>query len=221
MTIPTPFTDQFPLKDPPFNSRVRDQIDSAKNYYMLGFKPGFPLQAQELNELQEIFYIQQTLTLSLISNWSTDTLTAEAKDLNGAPWNGCTPLSPSLVTKSGTNITFNAGWYLLKKPEFASGLGIWVYNDSPITFSITFGADYGVNADAPSVVQCTTKLPGQEAAGEDATLQDSSGLSVINGPCGAARKAIENITFVQGASLKILEVSVDGAVKFLNGRPIT
>ena len=219
MPIPTPFSDSFPLKDPPFNSRIRDQINTAKNYYMLGFKPGFPLQAQELNEIQEIFYVQQTLTLNLISNWSA----GSGSGLNGAPWNGCTPLSPSLVVKTaGSNeLTLKAGWYLLKQQTFASGLGIWVYKNTDSVLNANVSGFYGVNVLTPTTIQCTTKLPSQEAAGEDATLQDSSNLNVINGPCGAARIKIEDLVFAFNGTLKILEVDTGGSIQFINGRIIS
>jgi len=221
MSIPTPFSDSFPLKDPPFNSRIRDQINTAKNYYMLGFKPGFPLQAQELNEIQEIFYVQQTLTLNLISNWSA----GSGSGLNGAPWEGCTPLSPSLVVKTAgiPELTLKAGWYLLKDSTFASGLGVWVYknSDSILNYTPSTFGYYGVTVPAPTIIQCTTKLPGQEAIGEDATLQDSSGLSVINGPCGSARIKMEDMIFEVNGTLKILEVNNDGSIRFINGRPIS
>ena len=65
MPTTTPFNPSLPLYPEPYYSRITDNLDTTgaglddiKNYWLTGFKPGFPLQASELNELQEQFYIQ-------------------------------------------------------------------------------------------------------------------------------------------------------------------
>ena len=64
----------------PYCSRVEgDEIefegaldqDRAKNYQMVAFKPGHSLQASELNEIQEHFQMQLTLSISMMHNWIT------------------------------------------------------------------------------------------------------------------------------------------------------
>jgi hypothetical protein len=70
----------FPLSysaTTPYNSRVESQelawsagdTESPKNYQFVGFRPGFPLQASELNEIQEHFQMQLTLSMSMMHNW--------------------------------------------------------------------------------------------------------------------------------------------------------
>lgn len=72
-----------PLEDSPYYSRtvthqLHPRMDIPQeglpsNYVLLGFRPGFPLQAAELNEMQENFFLQQTLTCSMNHNWITST----------------------------------------------------------------------------------------------------------------------------------------------------
>jgi len=70
----------FPLSVAPYNSRVEgqelvfgdDEIDLVpKNYQFIAFRPGFPLQASELNEMQEHFQMQLTLSIAMMHNWIT------------------------------------------------------------------------------------------------------------------------------------------------------
>ena len=69
----------FPLEVQPLNSRVEDELTfgngevnpNPKNYQFIGFRPGFPLQASELNEIQEHYQMQLTLTINMMNNWIT------------------------------------------------------------------------------------------------------------------------------------------------------
>ena len=68
----------LPLSAEPFNSRVESEIDfegsagtKPKNYQFVAFRPGFPLQGSELNEMQEHFQVQMTLSLNMMNNWIT------------------------------------------------------------------------------------------------------------------------------------------------------
>jgi len=71
-----------PLFEIPYRSRVMEQQinppsealpqqGSPSNYVLTGFRPGLPLQAAELNEIQEQFYLQQSLTISMMHHWIT------------------------------------------------------------------------------------------------------------------------------------------------------
>lgn len=208
MSIPTPFTTNFPLTAAPFTSRIESQLDASKNYYLVAFKPGFPLQAAELNEMQEIFYMQQTLTQIMFANWGIKEYSEQAGvAMTATPWEGCTPLSPSLVSVNSdpTNITVTckAGWYLLKSPNYNGGFGVWVHipNDveritglNPSSNSAVTG-NYGLQV-VRQTVNCT-KNASPDPLTEDRTLQDSSNINVINGPCGAARIRMSNLFFVK------------------------
>jgi len=186
MTIPLPFSDSFSLTPPPFNSRVSNQIDQIKNYYAVAFKPGYPLQASELNEIQEIFYVQQTLTQTMISNWMSAGVILGVNQVTGPGWDGCTPINPNLITyiASTNTLTFGVGWYLIKKTNVNGGIGVWVYNDSITNISSVVAGDYGIIVE-PITINCTTQNP--EPSNTDSSLQDQIGINVINGPCGAAR----------------------------------
>jgi len=70
----------FPLRTAPYFSRVESQEvdfiggiedDVPKNYQFVAFRPGFSLQASELNEMQEHFQMQLTLSISMMHNWIT------------------------------------------------------------------------------------------------------------------------------------------------------
>ena len=222
MTIPSPFNSDLPLKQNPYRSRIQTQIDGSKNYFMVAFKPGFPLQASELNEMQEIFYVQQTLTQTLFSNWHIK----EYQEQNGAamtgtPWNGCTPLSPDLISYTIINnkisVTIQAGWYLLKQTTTAGlngifgGFGVWVYNptattiltDYDYTSDDSLDGDYGIIVKQVSI-NCTTN--NTPSTNEDRSLQDSSNINVINGPCGAARIKAEIVGFGKSTDAQAGEV---------------
>ena len=68
----------FPLQASPYYSRVEAQeidieegIDPPKNYQFIAFRPGFALQASELNEIQEHFQMQLSLSIAMMHNWIT------------------------------------------------------------------------------------------------------------------------------------------------------
>jgi len=72
----TPFgPDSFILQKEPYLSRV-DQHEispsdgNSQNYVMLGYVPAQPLQAAELNEIQEHFYRMRSLSDTMNFNWS-------------------------------------------------------------------------------------------------------------------------------------------------------
>lgn len=185
MTIPSPFSTDFPLNQTPFRSRIESQIDAVKNYYAVAFKPGFPLQASELNELQEIFYVQSTLNKNLVlGGWS-----------GPVPWNGTTPLNKGSITMGLSGpVTIGAGWYHVMDTQFNGGLGVWIYNDQDRSLSPVHqetGATspkYGFKIKPVSVECSNTNTP---ATNEDTSLQDQSNFNVIGGPCGAARLKLE------------------------------
>lgn len=67
-----------PSEGHPYNSRVESEISfeggqgtKPKNYQFVAFRPGFPLQASELNEIQEHFQMQLTLSIAMMNNWIT------------------------------------------------------------------------------------------------------------------------------------------------------
>jgi hypothetical protein len=79
----------FPLSPSPYFSRVEDKnvifetgedVSDFNNYQFVAFRPGFSLQASELNEMQENMQLQMSLSISMMHNW----ITSSASYL----WNG-------------------------------------------------------------------------------------------------------------------------------------
>ena len=85
----------FPLSTDPYYSRTEDknvefteadEISHNKNYQFVAFRPGFSLQASELNEMQENMQMQMSLSITMMHNWITSG--------SGFLWNGYNSNSP-------------------------------------------------------------------------------------------------------------------------------
>lgn len=94
-----------PLSVSPYNSRVvehmLDPFDDAENYKYVAFRPGYPLQAAELNEIQEYFYLEFSIIAFITNAWNQYSGTPAAQfgetDLQsyaGPFWDGATPIIP-------------------------------------------------------------------------------------------------------------------------------
>ena len=189
--MPAPLATPFPLKGTPFYSRISDQLtsDPVKNYYAIAFNPGFPLQASELNELQEIFFINNTLSTMMCSSWQSITY-------NIPSWTGLIPLSPTSIqitnvqqilgTWSG-DISIPLGWYLWGDP--ISKLRHWLYLDSNISGSISIPTGQtryiGLTVTKENIKCCTSN---ECSDGEDSDIRDNSnGFPGNSLTCGASR----------------------------------
>lgn len=165
MTLPFSNSTNFPLNGITYGSRTQSNIDNTKNYVFLGFKPGFPLQASELNEIQENFYAQQTLTSEMIYNWSN-------LGVSGPGWWGATPIKPQLLDRTGTaptvTVILSPGWLYVKQPNFMGGMGMWIYNTNTYNYTVPLGQDisYGIAVTLQEV-----------NASSDSSLNDNSGGS--------------------------------------------
>ena len=126
----------FPLSDSPYLSRVSTHFNDYKNYAMLAFNPGFALQAAELNEVQELFFINQSLTQRMNANW-INLGSTQTSPYTAPFWEGLIPLHPNYLTV--TSATYNSasgvatinyilspGWYLYTDKN--SKLSFWIYN---------------------------------------------------------------------------------------------
>jgi len=189
MTLPLVAT--FPLDKSPFYSRISTQIAAspAKNYYAIAFNPGYPLQASELNEVQELFFINNTLSNRFSSIWQ-----AQGSDI--PYWNGMIPLDPTYISltnvtnTSGTwtgTITISNGWYLWNNPN--SNLGFWIYLDVNVTgtFTIPFGATRYIGFTVlDQVISCCSSSTCSDTQDED-IRDNSSGFPGGYLTCGASR----------------------------------
>jgi hypothetical protein len=188
MTLPLVAT--FPLEKSPFYSRISTQIQTpAKNYYAIAFNPGYPLQASELNEVQELFFMNNTLSNRFSSIW-------QAKGSNIPYWNGMIPLDPTYISLTDvTNasgiwegtITISNGWYLWNNPN--SNLGFWIYLDEAVsgTFDIPFGdTSYVGFTVLDQVISCCSSSTCSDTQDED-IRDNSSGFAGGYLTCGASR----------------------------------
>lgn len=139
---------ELPLSVNPYWSRLTlSQLRGLtfKNYCFLGFKPGLPLQASELNEIQEMNAMNETLTHAMNYSWApknSDT------GVYGPAWNGTTPLYPeydgtnttqNLVGQTGSIVNIRQGWYLVTVKS--SNLKHWVY--LPVEYSVGITGNVG------------------------------------------------------------------------------
>ena len=93
----------FPLSPSPYYSRTEDKnvifdegefaTTTQNNYQFVAFRPGFSLQASELNEMQENLQLQMTLSIAMMHNWIT---TNSSFLWNG--WNNDAPSSEGGAT---------------------------------------------------------------------------------------------------------------------------
>lgn len=183
-----PSFQNLPLNNFPYNSRVA--VDPTK-YQMVAFKPGYPLQNSELNEIQDMIYIQQSLTAMMWSNWCTYKV-ATSVNSTGPGWEGATPLYPSLITL-GTNIlTVGEGWYLCKLQ--LSGFYLWLYNKTSTNISILTTQEneyvgFSVSSQGVDAQGNITNTGGFVTCRQDQSLRFNDGGSI--GPCGADRYKVE------------------------------
>lgn len=180
----------FPLSSPPYNSRIElSEVlgETSKNYVMLGFRPGFPLQASELNEMQEIFYLNSSLYTTMNYYW---------KD-NLPGWLGSFPLYPEAVnpfnnplgpstnlieyTQTGNDVTIyaNKGWYNVYSRQ--SGFRHWIYLNEDLESDL-------ITPDTNDLYVGFDISYEQITATMDSTLYDNSSTNLVSGtPAGANR----------------------------------
>lgn len=196
----------LPLKSSPYNSRVSSYFTppstdptKVKNYYLIGFTPGYALQASELNELQEVFYLNESLTHRMYANWQ------EAGYTKLPFWEGLIPYDPKLIlpnqvtqrldTIDGVevatiNVSVGAGWYLWT--DSSSKLSFWIYN--ALNFNTTFNKTLSVKNGEylgfeveKKITTCCASEPCNLAI-SDPDLRDNSQGSTENWfTCGASR----------------------------------
>lgn len=199
--MPAPFG-TLPLNTSLYGSRVEEftSRNPAANYVLAGFRPGYALQASELNELQEQSYLQNTLSNLSLNSWFSKGYT-----IYPAPfWNGTTPYSPDYISISTpgsgiSSVTLSNGWYFLVDVKTSantrSNLGFWIAINTPISFTIQTG-------DVPSAVGASPTRFGfvysvnEVDESQDSSLSDNANASQsANNIPGATRFSIKNISF--------------------------
>lgn len=205
----------LPLHVRPYYSRLTtfttNTASLVKNYPLIAFTPGYALQAAELNEIQENFYIQQTLTQDLFKNWP---LTGNSDgDLKFPIWDGAVPLLPTQVTLSGSLITVNVGWYLIGGSNFFGGVKFWVYNPITLTTEIATNISIGLTISS-EFIPCSSS----EADEGFMFTDNSAGFRNANS-CGAHRYKITITDVLEVGtqiSYPICKISELGVCSYLN-----
>ena len=171
-------------------------MSSVKNYVLLAFNPGYALQASELNELQELFFLNSNLSQRSNALWTTS-------DSGRIPfWEGLIPYNPAdivvnNVVKNTTNITFNVtianSWFLWT--DYESKFSHWIYNDqSGDALTKSFGMNFnntnyfGYNLTKTTTMCCQSGI----CTNADDTLRDNSSgdSSGADNTCGASRISV-------------------------------
>lgn len=190
----SPLGSSLPLQQNPYNSRIYSQFsDEGKNYYMLAFTPGYALQASELNEVQELFFLNQNLTQRMNNNW--------VKGAGKIPfWEGLIPVDSANVTATTpiysngdarSTVTVQSGWYLWT--DSTSKLSFWIHLNQTLSSTLsttTSSTEYiGIEVNKNTIICC----PSAECeTNQDETLRDNSqGDGTHNFfTCGAARLGV-------------------------------
>ena len=210
-----------PLYRAPFYSRFTDFEESGKNYILIGFTPGLALQAAELNEIQDNFHKNLTLSNLMFSNW-VPYVSQFIKD-NDTPvitdilWDGVVPLDPTQVSKDiNNNITFNTGWYYY---THGSGLCFWVH--TPTQFIINAQSAV-LNTSSTSYVGFSINTRDIFATDDNRLYDNSSGSPNTASP-GAYRVAHDfmriNISTSPSQYKNILTIQ-NGSIIWPNGIPL-
>lgn len=191
---------QFPLSGSPHLSRVSTHFRDGKNYTMLAFNPGFALQAAELNEIQELFFLNQSLTQRMNANWILMNNSNQVNPYSAPFWEGLIPLSPSYLTISNLTstaiyasftYTLNPGWYFYTDPT--SKLSFWTYSDNTFQGVITTTEPLSYHGTFARVQKIDCCQTNDSCIDQDSTLRDGSQQTYQEFTCGASRiKAIIN-----------------------------
>lgn len=194
----TPFNStDFPLKQSPYYSRTYESdvgnTFGFVNQQLVAFQPGNPLQASELNELQERRLLDNTLNFEMMGAWAKECF---SNNLDFPKWDGVIPLYPKTdtigsdtkligITQATTNtiqVQLKSGWYLAKTD---AGLRVWVHYDNPSSAYSSFAL-----APATNYYIGVSKTEGYTGATSSNDLGDNSdGTSDPNIP-GADRYAV-------------------------------
>lgn len=218
--MPAPF-DSLPLKVKPYYSRVSDQTE---NYPLVAFTPGYALQASELNEVQENFFIQQSLSMGMFANWPLNgTNLTGTGNLQYPMWSGAVPFNPNQVQYQNSVVTVSSGWYLVtfKNTQLQPALKFWLYKNTTSSIAVNSPGQVGLSISSLQFIPCSV-VSGDEGF---KFTDNSSGLNNTNS-CGAHRYKISiqnSLEFTTGTSastlyplVNIVEVGSTLVCQYLN-----
>jgi hypothetical protein len=235
----------LPLSEFPYNSRVEATefqttlggVSPSKNYVMVAFRPGFPLQASELNEMQEISNVNSSLTTSMMHYWTIPL--QDVLDINMPPtslpgWLGAIPLFPektlsseefkyngdNLVYYSGGIVHAKKGWYYVYMNT--SGLKHWIYLNQDLQSPVITPSSQTQYIG----FKCSYSYIGPST---DSSLYDNSNTNISSGtPAGANRVTLNilELTLRTNTQENLFSPMVKinstftGIAQYINNRPI-
>ena len=219
--MPFPFNSNLPLTVSPYYSRVTNLTANSAtpyNYPLIAFTPGYALQASELNEIQETFYLQQSLTQGMFANWPlTGEVGKVGATLKYPMWNGAVPYNPSTVTFANGVVTVNIGWYLV---TVGNGLKYWLYNNNALTAAATADQQIGFSLTF-EFIPCS-----ESQSAEGYVFTDNSAGYNNGNSCGAHRyKVTISNTLEVGANpfrpiVELVTVGTTTVCQYLNNLKI-
>jgi len=200
-----PFGSNLPLSGAPYYSRINSNYSAGRvrNHYITAFNPGYALQASELNEIQEQFFLNLNLTQRMNYEW-----TKKEAGFTVPFWEGVIPYAsnciiisqPTPTPSSATEISFNVliknTWYLWT--DSVSKMSFWVHTDfneldSEGFYVKTFNVPFGQTRYIGLVGSSQTILCCEDASCdmERQQLRDNTqGDSNTYNTCGASRKKV-------------------------------
>lgn len=206
------------LERKPFYSRFTEFERSGDNYILIGFTPGLALQAAELNELQDIYHKIDKLSNTLLSNWTLYALKniANIDEFTSIIWDGVIPLSPNMITVSGSTITFSSGWY---NYTHDGGLNYWIHLGQDLTYNDSANPASGYIG---FIISITDNFSSTTNTGDVRLYDRSSGSANTNSP-GAYRieHNIQSIEFsLDVNTTKPIIRKNNNTYSFMNGKTI-
>jgi hypothetical protein len=187
----------FPLSISPYKSRISGLLfpglagDAAKNYPYVAFKPGFPLQASELNEVQEMLMTQTNLNTTFLARFFSQNNQEPTSENSNAAYtlygNGYLDEAPGFtieVSGSSITLTIEIGWICV----VLDGMRYWIYNEfnrevtlSRSDFASSFVKYLKLNPEL-LYIPCSS-----DSSNEGWILNDNSDSTFESGTCGANR----------------------------------
>lgn len=198
----------------PYLSRFTQFESTDENYVHIGFTPGLPLQAAELNEIQDNFFKITTLNSLLASNWTIYCIKQGSENLeniDGYLWDGVVPLRPDMVVITGSDILCQIGWYYITDE---SGIKYWIYLPESFTVSSLNAPSGFVNF----TISTTDVFASEnESTGDERLFDNSSGFPNTNSPGSfRVKKDISSIQFQSGSILPMIE-KINEEFYWING----
>jgi len=183
-----------PLSSSPYNSR---NLDYPK-YSFVAFKPGTPLQASELNELQENVLMQLTHTNKFLYDIAAGDTYSTTSFLGSFNFPLLTTLNEITLSLSGSNLTMNIGSSWINVP-INEQYRVWT-NPSNVSLTLPTTGGTVYSSYESSFIVCSSN-----SEDEGYIFNDNSGGA--DSSCGADRiKVSSSITLTSASAVELFTI---------------